>query len=260
MKTIITFLVLGISTFLGAQGLVINEFVADNDSSHMIYDEFGEYDDWVELYNNSEQSIDMSGYFLSDDFAEPNKWQFPAGVSIPGEGYLIVWTDGDDNQGDLHTNFRLSKDGEQLILSDNFLSVLDSVTFGAQAPDVSFARFPNGTGDFTFRIPSFGENNNTTGVFVNNIVVRTDFEIFPNPTQSDIHIDFSNTKLNRFSEKAILEIIDFSGKVLFTKQYNETDLNGLIKVENQHLVPGMYTLKVRTDSEIFMKKFVAGKK
>ncbi|MEM6967454.1 MAG: CotH kinase family protein [Bacteroidota bacterium] len=76
--------------------LVINEFMASNDAT--VADQDGEFDDWVELYNNSSTIIDLEGYFLSDDANEPTKWAFPAGTQIASNGYLVVWTDNDNSR------------------------------------------------------------------------------------------------------------------------------------------------------------------
>ncbi len=256
MKVIITSFLLGFCTFLGAQGLVINEIVASNDSTSMIADDFGDYDDWVELYNNSNETIDMSGYYFSDDASEPDKWRFPNGISIPGDGYLIVWTDSDNGQGDLHTSFKLAKSGEHLVLSDSFLVVVDSLTFGEQETNVSFARIPNGTGNFTPRAPSFNQNNENTGVFVQALNVRKDFELAPNPAQSSIQLDFTKTEDFHNSSNALIEISDISGKLLLRQSIDALSNNALITLDINSLNIGLHILKVYTESDIFLKKFI----
>ena len=259
MRTIITIFILGLGTFLDAQGLVINEFVASNDSTSMISDEFGDFDDWVELYNNTTETIDMSGYYLSDDYFQQDKWRFPAGITIPGNSYLIVWTDSDNGQGDLHTNFKLSKPGEQIILLDSSLMVIDSLTFGPQETNVSYARIPNGTGNFIPRAPSHGFNNDSTGVFINTINIRKDFEISPNPAHSDIQVDFTKTSgLSTYGEATIL-ITDISGKLLLTKEISAASMNNVITLDISNLSSGMHFLKIQMGSEIFLKKFIVKK-
>jgi lamin tail-like protein/type IX secretion system substrate protein len=259
MRIVITVFALCLCTILGAQGLVINELVASNDSTSMISDEFGDFDDWVELYNNTNQAIDMSGYYFSDDYNEPDKWRFPAGITIPADGYLIVWTDSDNGQGDLHTSFKLSKAGEQLILSDSFLVVLDSLTFGEQETNVSFARIPNGTGNFTPRAPSFNANNNTSGVSIQTINVRTDFEVSPNPAAVNLQIDFTKTDGIFISEGATIQIIDLSGKLLFTKKVDTIAMSSIINLDINFLGSGIHLLKIQTGSDVFMKKFIVEK-
>ena len=137
--------------------LVINEFMASNETTQA--DQDGEFDDWIELYNNTGESIALEGFSLSDDAEEPSKFIFPAGATIAGNGYLIIWADGDLDQDGLHANFGLSGSGESVVLSDASFAVIDSITYGAQTTDVSHGRFPNGTGDFRDMRPTFNAEN-----------------------------------------------------------------------------------------------------
>lgn len=136
--------------------LVINELMASNGAT--VADGSGEYDDWVELYNNSDEDLDLEGYHLSDDLSNLTKWTFPS-LTIPAGGYLTLWLDEDQDQGDDHTNFKLSASGEDLVLSDADRTTLDFVAFGEQTQDTSYGRSPNGTGDFQLLSPSFGSEN-----------------------------------------------------------------------------------------------------
>ena len=136
--------------------VVINEFMADNETT--VADQDGEYDDWIEFYNNSENTINLGGYFLSDKASEPDKWFFPD-TTIAAGGYLIVWADDDEEQEGLHASFKLSKSGETLIFSDQALNILDEVIFGQQKPDTTTGRYPNGAGDFVGMLPTFGAEN-----------------------------------------------------------------------------------------------------
>lgn len=257
MRTYITLLFVVVSTCLGAQGLVINEFVASNDSTSMIADDFGEYDDWVELYNNSDQVLDLSGYYFSDDIADPLKWRFPNGINIQANGYLVVWTDSDDEQGDLHTKFKLSKGGEQLILMDSFQVILDSLTFGEQETNVSMARIPNGTGDFVPRAPTFNDNNES--VATTDLAVRKDFEIYPNPATSTVQIDFTKTQADFNAGEGMLQLIDLAGKAVLNQKINVLSTNSVINLDINTYADGLYILKIQTDSEIFLKKIVVEK-
>jgi hypothetical protein len=136
--------------------VVINEFMAQNDS---IADPSGEFEDWIELYNNTTHSIDLGGMYLSDDVSRPTKWQFPANSTIGANSYVMVWADEDSGQVGLHANFQLSASGEYLRLSNTDASVLDSVTFGAQQGNRTMARIPNGTGTFFKCRPTIGGDN-----------------------------------------------------------------------------------------------------
>jgi hypothetical protein len=147
----------------GVGPLVINEFLASNGSLLEDPDEAGEYPDWIELYNPfCNGAIDLGGMYLTDDLAEPTKWQIPEGVGIEAGGYLLFWADDDDEQGDMHTNFELDKDGEQIGLFDpNGVTLIDSITFDRQAVDVSCGRFPSGDDEWRFSaIPTPEAANN----------------------------------------------------------------------------------------------------
>jgi len=136
--------------------LFINEFMASN--SKTIADEAGEYDDWIEIYNNSKDSINMSGLYFSDALNNPTKWLFPD-VTIPAKGFLIIWTDADTGQGNLHTNFKLGAEGEQICIFDGS-NFIDSLTFGQQKPDISYGRYPDGTDVWYFYVSSTPGSSN----------------------------------------------------------------------------------------------------
>src|SRR2546421_7972399 len=90
----------------------INEIMAVNVAG--ITDEDGAHSDWIELRNSSATPQTLSGFYLSDDPLNLNKWQFPS-VSVPANGYLLVWA-SDKNRAisgsPLHTNFHLDRNGE----------------------------------------------------------------------------------------------------------------------------------------------------
>ena len=140
--------------------VVINELMAQNVES--VESPQGGFEDWIELYNRSEEAVDLSGMALSDDPEEPNKWRFPAGTVIAAGGYLVVWADGGSNgeaQG-LHASFRLSRRGETLLLSGaEGGPALDSVQYSEQEADVSLGRVPDGSGSFAPLDPSPGAPN-----------------------------------------------------------------------------------------------------
>ena len=139
--------------------VVINELMPVNSTTAA--DQNGQYDDWIELFNKSFNNIDLSGYYLSDNSKKNLKWKFPKGVSITGNGYLIIWADDDTAQAGLHTNFKLSSAGEEVVLSRSDGKIIDQVAFPAQTLELSYSRVPNGTGDFRWMIPTFNRDNDT---------------------------------------------------------------------------------------------------
>ena len=71
--------------------VVLNEFMSSNNSA--IADEDGEYSDWIEIYNAGPDSVNLSGYALSDDDSMFIKWTFP-GITLDSEEHLLVFASG----------------------------------------------------------------------------------------------------------------------------------------------------------------------
>lgn len=139
------------------QDVVINEFMASNKTT--ITDEADGYSDWIELYNRSDKSVSLDKWFITDDITKKTKWQFP-NVSIPSKSYLIIWTDEDKEQGQLHANFKLSSSGEYIGLYKSDTSMIDNINFPIQTKDTSYGRYPNGEGNFVYMpIPTPGKEN-----------------------------------------------------------------------------------------------------
>ena len=134
----------------GDSVIVINELMASNSAGKT--DPQGEYDDWIELHNLSDASVNLGGMYLTDDLDRPTKWQIPAGTSIAPMGYVLIWADNDTGDAGLHASFSLSADGEDLALFDvDGVTLLDQVSFATQGADISYGRYPNGTGDWSPR-------------------------------------------------------------------------------------------------------------
>ena len=137
--------------------VVINEVMPKNTSTAA--DQNGEYDDWIELFNLTSGTIDLSGYYLSDTKKDVTKWKFPEKTSIASNGYLIIWADNDTLEAGLHATFKLSASGEEAILSNPQKTVIDKVSFPAQTLELTYSRVPNGTGDFKWTSPTFNRSN-----------------------------------------------------------------------------------------------------
>lgn len=148
----------------GGSGLRLNELMASN--SITIEDDAGEYDDWLEIYNNSSEPILMDGLYLSDNPNNLVKWQFPQiQFTLFPSQFLLIWCDDDVPQGPFHTNFKLSAGGEFVILTaTDGTEILDFIEFGSLDSDVSLGRLPDGSGDWLILPePSPGESNGQDG-------------------------------------------------------------------------------------------------
>jgi len=167
--------------------LVINEFMAANDTTQA--DQDGEFDDWIELYNNTDENIALGGFHLTDDAHQLTRWTFPAGTTVAAKDYLIVWADDDLEQEGLHAGFKLSAGGETLLLVDAELGIVDSLTYGRRNEDVAHGRFPNGSGDFRDMSPTFNATNRGGVVSTPyHSLVGADLTLFPNPANGNLNV------------------------------------------------------------------------
>lgn len=131
----------------GAPGgaLRINELLADNQRG--LRDEQGEHEDWLELFNEGSDPVSLAGLFLSDDEDDPWRYALPDRVLAPG-AHLLVFCDGEPDEGPLHAPFALSRRGETLTLATED-AILERVTFGALGPDEAHARESDGAEAWT---------------------------------------------------------------------------------------------------------------
>jgi hypothetical protein len=137
--------------------LVINEWMAANTKT-VADPADGNFEDWFEIYNPGPDAVDLTGYCATDDLNNPGKFLFPAGISIPARGHLLVWADEEASQyaatGQVHVNFKLSREGETLALFGPSGRLLDLVQFSIQQPDVTMGRSPDGNTSSFLALPS----------------------------------------------------------------------------------------------------------
>lgn len=218
-----------------AGDLVVNEFMASNNATQA--DQDGDFDDWIELYNNTDNTITLDGFHLSDDLDNPTKWAFPAGASIAGNGYLIIWADEDPDQEGLHADFRLSAGGETMLLVDADTALVDSVTYANQMADVSHGRFPNGTGDFQDMTPTFNAENSTSSLGATPLV-GADLILFPNPTRGLLNVRLEKA----YTDDLLFRLYAADGRLL--RQRTLTMGGTTLEINAGTLPEGFYFLAV----------------
>ena len=150
MRKQLLLIVLMISTYVGLTAqVVINEYSASNINSFA--DQFGEHEDWIELYNTADVAADISGYHLSDKTDNTTKWTIPAGTTLEPNGYLLIYCSGRDGKirGEYHTNFRLTQtEGrDDIVWADPSGAVIDMTAMELTLVEHSRARSMDGQTD-----------------------------------------------------------------------------------------------------------------
>lgn len=205
--------------------LYINEFMASNSST--IADEYGEFDDWIEIYNASDDEVDLAGYYISDDLLNITKYRIPTNsteATIPAKGFLLIWADNQSPQGDLHTNFGLSANGEDVVLTaPDGTTIIDSYTYGPQTSDVSMGREEDGFDEWVFfTTPTPRASNSDSGVSISNLYGENTLVVYPVPS--------NGASILHFNKTIDFSLFDLTGKVcLKGTNQNQIDISNLAK-------------------------------
>jgi hypothetical protein len=216
-------------------GLVINEV---NASPSSVLDNAGDAEDWIEIYNNGTQSVNLAGLYITDSEIQKKKHKILSGtgnemIVAPG-GYKILWADEELNEGADHLNFKLSNNGEFVGLYQDLDGVINTLAvfeFGKQTGTGSFSRIPNATGPIVFTADA------TPGAS-NNFVMATEEDevpgVYPNPVKSTLNIH-ANSNIEK------MHIIDYQGKTVRT--FDQIGREAALPVGDLH--PGLYLLRMK---------------
>lgn len=177
----------------GRKGLCINEVMVQNDSS--VVDDYGMRHGWIELYNATHASMEISSIYLTNDSTKPTLYPVPLGdvnTEIPALQHVVFWADGEPNKGTFHISFKINP-GETIYIFDaDQETVLDKVTIPADLKaNTTFARKADGKG---------GMNQDAWEV-------RDGGDKYITPSSNNIIVD-TNTKVESF------RILDENGFVL----------------------------------------------
>jgi len=188
--------------------LFINEFLADNDS--LFADEFGDYDDWIEIYNGDDVPVWLGDKFLTDNLGNFDKWLMPDVTLLPGS-FILFWADNEPEEGSHHTNFKLEKNGEEIGIFDAAITgymLIDSMVFGEQSENVSYGRNPDGGPVWQFFSQPTPNAGNLTGSVTYDYYSENQVRAFPNPVTSN--------KVY-FSRQITVTVFDLPGKEVLHK-------------------------------------------
>ena len=129
----------------------INEISTNNKNA--LIDVYGEKSNWIEIYNSGKNTVDISGYGLSNEFYIPFKWAFPKNTTINSDEYLIVYVSNKKTKdGEFHTNFELNKEGDILYFTDSKAELIEKIEIPYLQDDETFGRDEND--EFKTMLPS----------------------------------------------------------------------------------------------------------
>ena len=152
----------------------LNEICPTNTTGFI--DKNGAASDWIELYNNGDEDVDISGYGLTDNINKPFKWVFPQGITVPANGYLVVVASGNNAiiDGELHTNFSISKAGETIMLSTSDGGVVSIIDLPTVESNKSMSRYPDGSNNLKVTNQTPGETNDNAEI-ISSFVTKPEF-------------------------------------------------------------------------------------
>ena len=241
------------------QTVWINELLAKNEAINV--DETGEYDDWIELWNYDQAEVDLANHYLTDKRDNLTKWQFPdSAAQIFPDEFMLIWCDEDQEDGGLHTNFKLSSGGEFLALvHPDGETIIDSISFPSQAEDISYGRILSS--DFQYEwdylSPTPGYSNTSLHITKTELLVNS-FElnsIYPNPFNSNFKISLDiHDDLGKFR----VDLVSLTGRTILSKTVIPS-FSGTITIPmniDKTFASGTYFIRIIGDNTAISKKII----
>jgi hypothetical protein len=175
--------------------LYINEIMASNEYS--LIDQNGGSNDWIELYSSLPYTVNLKGYYFSDEINELDKFEIENDLFLQPNEYKIFWLSGEENLGQGNLNFKLSSSGEWLgLIAPNGTSIVDSVTFGKQKTDVSYGRVNYSPSSFKYLEPSSPYVNNSTSTSYLGFLEPPLFSVDAGFYESEFHLSLSTDEMD----------------------------------------------------------------
>jgi len=241
MKRLIPILLLSYNVACFAQ-VNLNEMQSSNNST--ISDDFGEFDDWIEIYNPTTDTIEIGGLILKD---QVDTWTIPTGISltlIPPGGYFHIWADDQEFQGDFHTNFKLASGGEFLgLYESDGLTVVDSITIPALSPNDSYIKCL--TGWIQTSSPTPLADNNCAVSLIENI---NHSDLFSLSISSNKELEVS--VIGDIENQTTISIYSLDGKELMKRTLGSEKTKLNLNMLNSNI----YLVSIVTPNFIYSKK------
>ena len=233
----------------------INEVSGSNNS---FIDEYGKKSDWIELYNTTDQEIDVEGMYLTDNLKKPMKYQISKDgtnvqTKIPAHGYLIVWCDNKrpTTDGGLHASFKIDGDGGQLSIMAADQSWSDVFTYEAHDANTTVGRYPDGTSNvYNMNVATIGKRNIMTSYMTEvEQTVLTPVEKPAIAAANGLRIVYGNSQLiMKSDDDAPVTVNVYRANGTLVEQATIDVKGGKARFSVAHLEPGFYVAKATNDS------------
>ncbi len=237
----------------GCHPVCVNEVSASNNA---LINEYGKKNDWVELYNATNEDVDIEGMYLSDNLDQPLKYKVTKGGTsantiIPAHGYLVVWCDKLETTSQaLHAPFKLAGEEGVVVLTAANGSWSDILQYGPHDGNSTVGRYPDGTADiYMMNVPTIQKTNILTSYMVK--VEQGDFSGVRNPyiaAANGFRIYYTTQQLCIKSEEgkwAKVDIYTSDGRLV--EQQTVTINHGAARLDVSHLPNGFYVARATDD-------------
>ncbi len=226
--------------------VIINEIQSTNTST--LVDNFGEYEDWIEIYNPNDFAVEIGGLVLKDNV---DTWQIPIGdpaTLLKPKEYFILWADDEAIEGKFHTNFKLSAaNGEFLgLYKQDSVTLIESVNFPPMLANQSYGKCEGGTWVIFAKSTPLKANDCSTSI--NNTAANENVLVYPTVTKGNVTIDLPNYT------SGVVELYLFSidGKLILNEQYN----NKTFTVDLTNFPENVYILNIYTKEKLYVEKII----
>lgn len=231
----------------------INELSADNS---IYVNEYYKKNDWIELYNTTDKTIDIAGLYLSDDIENPTKYQIEKvegnSTLIEPYGHFIIWADKLASLTQVHAPFKLASEGGYVTLTATDLSWDDTIYYEPHSSTESTGRYPDGSHDvYIMSKPTIAKTNtiNSYAVWLEQPEIPDNGNGIESSTSDALILTYSAHTLHIHSNEA-----DTASVTLYTTtgqlsmKTKVTLINGHTAISLTALSEGTYIIAV-TDSE-----------
>jgi hypothetical protein len=210
--------------------------------------------DWIEIFNSSASSTDISGYKIYDSGGQSGtkpKKEFPTGTIIPSNGFLVILTDDTSSSG-----FGLSSSGEKVWLENTTGLIVDSVTFPLLTVDQSYGRIPDGSVWQILDTITRGISNTSPTGIKDESFSLTEYKLnqnYPNPFNPATTISFQLP----ITSQVTLKVYDLIGKEVVTLVDEMKNAgNYQVNFDATQFASGMYFYRLETNNFSQVRKMI----